>query len=561
MLRHFMNYLPYMYIFFAGFDRPTVSHLLQAAHLMWQQILRGIPCNGALLHSFSDVYIKPRCGGDFASDLKTSLAEMKNNMLKTLEECLEDHEFIEQEECSHTLTVKGLSTDSSYEFTKIVAHPAVQQLAFLKHCLSENDNNYYLHNLFSIFTAYQKCSSENWAKLYLVLKKVNNNRIKCNGIYSLNDTAYFRLKQFSSELHKRFFPEYYNSQDVSKSNCQTILLLLNLYANDTSSDNDKPSLTPLTYSKAIMSGDLADEFDEYPILKHCEKYLAVVDNFIEDCINKAKNPIDDKKACLIVQLLNWRSRFVKACSEPICYNDERNRRVFRVEDVVPLLYLHSKWLEKHLMGELFRLSPQMQKQFKKKLPMILSEHDQSNPEMAKLGKKLRKIYGQPQLYHDQNQYELSNVRCSIYDKITLDLNQPIQRQFDILSLDITSVTDKSLALDVPEDNTPTRIQENILMAVNENITKVKLNLKLLPINSYVIQRVLNILQKDFLKFVTSVISEEERFRGYKFQEDLMLIITNLVHIGKVSKGLSPAFINILEVVKKLQDEDSEFQQR
>ncbi|GBP23274.1 Midasin [Eumeta japonica] len=98
-----------------GFDKPTISHLLQASHLAWQQIVRGISYEIAIINSFLDVYIKPRCGGDFATSINASLAEMKNAMLIELKKFINTHTLQHvSENKTHTLTVAD-SGELTYE--------------------------------------------------------------------------------------------------------------------------------------------------------------------------------------------------------------------------------------------------------------------------------------------------------------------------------------------------------------------------------------------------------------------------------------------------------------
>lgn len=544
-----------------------MSHLLQAAHLMYQQMTRGIPYKTATLNAFSDVYIKPRCGGDFVSDLKTSLAEMKNSMLKSLQKSCENFKHFEHADQSHTLTVKGLCVDTKLEVTNQILYP----FPLLKRDgLTRKYYSSTLLSLFHLFTAYQKCPNQNFEIIFTLWKNLDHQCLSwpTQIWYRHNFKSYLENNR-NLESYKLFYPEQFkldvnNIREANRKNLIVFHILMKEHLLHSSLFEAKSNaLSALTYSKAVVTGALSDEFDEYPILKHCEQYVGIIDKYIETLINKAKDSLDYQTSCLLIQLLNWRNRFLQICCEPIIYSGKGSRKIFRIEEVVPLLYIHSKWVQKHLIGELLKLAKnkELETSFKNEAAIVaISEED--NTQMAKLGKKMRKLNGQPKLYETQEEFHNATERVKVYEKITLDMNQPVEKQLGKLSIDINDVTDSVLALDIPDSDVLMKIQDNLNKIEAAKTTAKLSDVKLIPLNSYVVQRVFSILQKDFHRIVTALSRDDSNITN---QVDCLSefrdILINLIHLGSVLKGFSPALLNLLQVIQKLLDKNENFRTR
>ncbi|CAH0590186.1 unnamed protein product [Chrysodeixis includens] len=543
-----------MQSFIQVFEPPAISHLLQAAHLTSQQIVRGISTTTAFVNSFSDVYIKPRCGGDFTSDVRASLAEMKNSMLKALEKLMEEEKQstkdVTKPTTSHTLTVKGLCSNSSVEIAKQIAYIASQETR-------DGKDSSNLHILFTLSSVYQKVPPHLCQTVYTIVKdSLNTDKSKQAKLaQKLNDTAYEFYKEYVDlQSYKRYYPESNNLDDEVIHICNTegLLLLNNLmdsYLHDTIPTNN---FSVLDYSSAVLSGKLTDDFVEYPILKFCQKYVEKVNEFIEGAIERAQDSLDDKTACNITQLLNWRNRFVKLSNEAIFAPNQGKRRHVLREDIVPLLYAHSKWLQKHLIQLLCKLLPQNEniiKKFNTAIKSIILNSDNENTEMTKLSKKMRKMYSQPKLFVNQEEYDLSCEKTKVYDRLTLDMNQPISKQGNKLFVENYAVTDMQLALDVPDKEKLVLIQENITKFIDsKEFGKLSPQVRLLPIISYVVQRILTMLQRELLEAV-SQLSKEDKYIKFDSTE----VLYSLVQIGKTTKGFPPALLNIVEVLLKLQE--------
>lgn len=541
-----------------------MSHLLQAAHLVYQQMARGIPYKTATLNAFSDVYIKPRCGGDFASDVKTSLAEMKNSMLQSLQKSFENMKSFEHAEQNHTLTVKGLCIDSKLEVTNQILYPfpLLKRDGLLR--------KYYTNTLlalFHLFTSYQKCPNDNFKAISTLLNNLNSQCVSWPTLIWYNhDFKNYLTNNKNLESYKLFYPEQFklDQNAIKEANMKNVLLfhiLMKEHLLHSSPFNAKSNtLSTLTYSKAVATGTLSDEFDEYPILKNCERYVGIIDEYIETLINKAKDSLSDQASCLVMKLFNWRNRFLQICSEPIIYSGKGSKKIFRIEEVVPLLYIHSKWVQKHLIGELLKLAKNgdLEASFEEEVAIIaISEID--NTQMVKLGKKLRKLNGQPKLYETREEFDKATERTKVYEKISLDINQPVQKQLEKLFIDINDVTDTELGLDIPDSEILLKIKGNLnKIEAAKTISKL-LDVKLIPINSYVIQRVFSILQKDFHKIVTDF-SREDFDIAYEvdYKSEFRNILVNLIHLGSVLKGFSPALFNLLQVIQKLLDGNENF---
>ena len=542
----------------SGIDRPTISHLLQAAHLTWQQILRGISTTTAFVSSFSDVYIKPRCGADFASSVNSSLAEMKNSMLKALDELIEGEEEDEAgpANTNHTLSLKGLCANSKMEIAKQLAYTAVQET-------KDGSIESYLHLIFSMFTVYQRSQPD----VVSCVNTIINDIIKHQGLANdidypsrLNNAAFETHKRNSSEVqsYKRYYPELYrlavrHNHIANKEALQMFDSLMKSYW--TSLKFDKLRITVEYYAIAVYEGKVTDDFGEYPILRHCLRYLDVVGGFIDKVIiHGPDNVLDDRTVCNLFKLLMWRNRFYKVTKETLFADSDACYNTVLREDIVPLLYTHSKWLKKYLMIPLLRLgfnSEATIRDFNAASEELMVVTENFNPTVSKLSKKIRKKYGQPKLLVDKEEYEICTAKSKVYNKITLDLTQPISKQLSRLSVDNYAVSDLQLALDVPKKDTLELVQQNITKLVDSQVVdKPGSEVKLLPIISYVVQRILTILQRDFLQLMQEL-SKSENEMSTKIES--VDVLASLVRLGKVTKGFPPALLNLMEVILKLQD--------
>ncbi|KAG6451200.1 midasin [Manduca sexta] len=546
-----------MTAFIQGLDRPTISHLLQAAHLTWQQIVRGMTMYTAVINSFTDVYIKPRCGGDFATDMNLSLAEIKNYMMKRLEDLLQEVDFVEPRSVSHTLTVKGLCSSSSHEVAKQISYVACQEFLGL-----QDLSKCHLQVLFSMLTAYLKCPKELCAITHSIIKErlMEKYTDKIAIITEYNDKIleFFERNADVEVLFKRFYPESFdlNDGELKGSNKAMLLLYNELTKIHLQTYINKSCFSTQDYSIAVLAGKMTDDFIEYPILKQCFAYLKIIEAYIKTAISKDKDSLDDNATCKILQFLNWRNRLVKLSLEPMFTMTETRKRQILREDIVPLLYIHSKWVHKYLVEELFYLSRDSNDitEFEDAVKIIELNRDENNSKIAKLSKKLRKLYGQPKLYVNEQEYDLCTARRNVYNKLTVNMNQPLKNQLNILLASANTETDISFALDVPDGDKLALVQENItkLNKMPKEFRTTGLETKLLPITSYIIQRVIKMLQSKFFVTINRLNVKEDMISS-----DVSDILINLVHLGKNTKGFPPALLNLLQVVQRIQAKDQE----
>ena len=537
-------------------ERPTVSHLLQAAHLTCQQLVRGISSHIALLNSFSDVYIKPRTGSDFASSVNMSLAEMKNAMLKELESELETEQYdsIVSKDLSHTLTVKGLCKNSAYEIAKQIVYSTIKQAN------EEMSNSSAILSLFSVLTSYQKNSQDLLEIIYFIIKmdvKSNDNNKLKQLVSQMNETAYDSLRRENFlESYKRFFPEAYEikSETICKVNSNFVFLymeLKNIIIQLSLSDN---GFSAFNYSCAVSDGKLTDDFVEYPILKSCHHYLQMIDGYIGNAIKSGVTCLNDNMVCSLLQLLNWRERFIKTCSLPIFEKSKNKRTPILKEEIIPLLNVHSKWVQKYLLGELFKMPPNHKflEKFIYDLDKLNLHGDQTHSKVAKLSKKLRKYYGQPKLYQNKEEYDICITKKELYNRMQFDLNEPIDKQLVKISTSPSQLSDTALAFDVPENSTIKDIEE-IHIKINENkvnTDKVRSEQKVLPINLYVIQRVINILQPHLFSISIRLTDEFGNDKEMP-NSDIIELLSSLVSLGSVMKGFPPSLLNQLQIIDNI----------
>ncbi|CAG4947470.1 unnamed protein product [Colias eurytheme] len=539
--------------FVQGLERPTVSQLLQAAHIIQQQLVRGVSFKTALLNSFSDVYIKPRSGSDFVTDINTSLAEMKNNMLRELENELGTEEFpnFGSNVVNHTLTIKGLCSNSIYELAKQTSYTAVEQITD-----NNSVDNATMHVIFSILTSYQKCSGEQLKTLYYSLNEAVSNAkdIKLKNLAKeLNDQALNHVNKLNttSESYKRFYRESYCVDDgiVAKSNtsfallyneCQKTLLKLSLI---------ESPFSALHYSNAVSKRTLTDDFVEYPILRHCQNYINLIDEELLKAINLASCNLSDQNICVLLQLLNWRIRFFKTCTMPIFTMQKRTPTL--KEEIIPILQIHNKWIQKYLLEKLYSMigkSDEFMK-FKKKITEMKLNMEQEHTELSKISKKMRKCYGQSKLFKDKREYNLCTARAAVYKEIHFDMHQPIDKQFYKLDR-IMYNANKTFAIDIPQEESIREI-ESTVASIKEKVKEPSSDIKLIPLNLYVVQRVLNVLQPYMPELLRKFFATEDILLRTKETSclDILAIVTAY---GKVTKGFPPALIDHLSMLLEMQ---------
>lgn len=548
---------------FLGLEKPSIASLLQAAYLSWQQIIRGIPYKVAIVNSFSDVYIKPRCGGDFTSTINMGLSEMKNNMWNSLQKLVCDHQLNDAISTNHTLSVAGLCKHSSFEIVKQISYPLLQQLTV-------KDINYAVHCLFNLCIAYDKSSSEYRQILYNILNhelQIKHSDSKHSFVKKLNDIA-VKIASTKGDTYKRYFRETYNlnNDEIYSSNADFLSLYNELLKEFECTQIQQLNFSALEYSKAVLSGKITDDFVQYPILKYCQTYVQLVNECIDKILNNNEIVINDETTCKIIQLLNWRSRFINICSKAIFVTMKNKRTPILKEEVVPLMYMHSKWLEKHLIEELFKLLQSNDKiavEFKNTMKTISMNANKNSTLFNKINKKIRKLYGQPKLYANDNQYEVCVRTAELYSKIRIDLNQPLIKQKQKLLIEDTYLTNYNLGLDVPENDRLDYFQEVVTKTFalkSENIN-LGSEMKLLPVKNYIILRVINLLQNYFLKTINKlqfVITTERQDAFYTLPNDFEVnsvrLLNYLIDCVKSAKGFPLEFVNLLDLLRKLQDD-------
>lgn len=388
------------------------------------------------------------------------------------------------------------------------------------------------------------------------VKSNDNNKLK-QLVSQMNETAYDSLRRENFlESYKRFFPEAYEikSETICKVNSNFVFLymeLKNIIIQLSLSDN---GFSAFNYSCAVSDGKLTDDFVEYPILKSCHHYLQMIDGYIGNAIKSGVTCLNDNMVCSLLQLLNWRERFIKTCSLPIFEKSKNKRTPILKEEIIPLLNVHSKWVQKYLLGELFKMPPNHKflEKFIYDLDKLNLHGDQTHSKVAKLSKKLRKYYGQPKLYQNKEEYDICITKKELYNRMQFDLNEPIDKQLVKISTSPSQLSDTALAFDVPENSTIKDIEE-IHIKINENkvnTDKVRSEQKVLPINLYVIQRVINILQPHLFS-ISIKLTDEFGYEKEMPNSDIIELLSSLVSLGSVMKGFPPSLLNQLQIIDNI----------
>lgn len=533
--------------FISGLEKPTISQLLQAAYLTWQQIVRGISIKVSIVNSFSDVYIKPRCGGDFVTVINATLAEMKNTMYKALQKLVEDYQFCGASQTCHTLCVASLCKHSSHEIIKQIAYPVLQQAV-------HEDYKSVFYCMFDILLAYQRCPNELISKMHHMIMQTKLSKPTEALIFTLND---FKSTSNSSNQSFKKYNEYYKLSNVelNSTNARYIQMydaLIKIFINI---NIEQCGFSALDYSKAVLQGNLSDDFIQYPILKQCYNYIQNINTHIQAVLSSSEVEMDDATACKIIQLLNWRNRFIKMCSMPIFVKTKKRNPLLK-EEVVPILDMHYKWFKKYLVTELNKTLPQNHVAIKQYNAQDIGSNnlDEKNA-IHKISKKVRKLNGQPKLYGNHDEYELCVQKRELYSKLSFNYKLPLQTQMHKLSIDVDTVTNYCLALDVPENVSLSIMNESVLKLFSDDHLKIqKYDIKLLPIVETIIATVINLLKNYFL---TSFSGHDDRkaisYRdAFDIQKELQLL-SSLVAVTKSTKGFPPKYRDLLELKLKLQD--------
>lgn len=528
---------------------------MQAAHLTRQQMIRAVPHDVALLNSFSDVYIKPRSSGDFASNCQAPLAKLKNDMLKTVELELRNIEVLDVVTASSTLRVKELCTHSDHELANQIAFSVIQ----IDEGFGYNQSTL-IHSLYNIFVAYQRCPKEILLALRQVIDSNYNERSDYSlkrRVYgqSLNDMAFKHFETNSIlEANQRFFPEQYTlgKEAIKRSNASALILYTQLvaayYMNVKCSDE---GIKFVDYSRAVRMKNLTDDFSEYPLLRNCLNYIEYIEGCTTKVIESIQNKLDDETTMHVLKLLNWKNRFYDiAFSCMFIKQDESRRRVLDMK-LVKSLYLHSKWVEKHLFEELFKMLPpehELKKLFHTHVLTLTGNNNQVSAKPAIFSKKVRKLAGQPMLYANQEQYDMSQTRRSIFKSASLDLKQPFEKQKEVLSLNYNVASDLKLALDVPDEETIEGVMENMEKSPENPDQYHKTDATILPLNACVIHRVLTILKGQIFDVVCELTADDEKFT---LRKDFSEVLTHVVQFARMSKGLSPELLSLLAYLAKV----------
>lgn len=529
---------------------------MQAAHLTRQQMIRAVPFDVALLNSFADVYIKPRNACDFASSHTESMAKIKNNMMKTIENELKDIEVLEVRTASSTLRVKELCTHSALEIANQLAYSVIQ----VDEGFSSLETTL-MQTLYSIFIAYQRCPKEIMFALRTVIDtnfdERNDFTVK-RKVYSLamNKKAYEHHE--GNELivaNQRFYSEQYTLQpDVIKTtNESAILLYLRLvggyYLNVMHSEE---GVKFVDYSRGYQQGHVTDDFPEYPLLRNCLNYVQFIEECIEGVIRSIRSSLDDKTTLRILQVLNWKNRFYDiAFSNMFVKNEDSRLRILDMS-LVKSLYLHSKWIHKHLIEELFKLLPEgnsIEEKYYANYIRITGGNELVSSNLAKVCKKVRQQYGQPKLYANKDQFQKCLSRRNIFEYTTVDLMKPLDSQLEMIPAYCNIVTDENLATDVPDEEIIENAAE-YMERHNENSTGEIDDMAIvkMPMYSCLIHKVLHSLKMELAEVLYEISNDSLEL---KTRIDLSEAIANVVHHGRKHRVLGTEFLSLLACIQKL----------
>lgn len=529
-----------------GLEKPTTSHMLQAAYLTTQQLLRGVPYTTAIETSFTDVYIKSRTGADFDSNSAHGLADMKRLMLIALRELIQGYELRKGICPYHTLPIAGLSKHASISITRQLAYPILQ-------CYPQKDEQF----LFDILKAFKKCSSDHLCTLaHLLRRELQRN----------SDSLAFHVREavkdivpILSNFHGEVYDDLLNDvpdEKISLSN-STYLTLYNLMINayDKLMLPNTEELTAIKYSSDISSGTMNDMWPEYPLLKNLGKHLVVIDKIIRRVFKSRDYNRSNEFTCQMIKCFNWKRRFCKvAATLPVVVDTKIN------ESTLSMLYIHNHWLDKKFIGiltEFLKPASILYKNYKTCLLDMVPPKDYDSGYFM-YSKKLKKYFGQPYLNKDEDCYKLAVQRSKLYSNICVDLNQPAAK-IESFFIRAGATADYKMVLDVPDSETLANASHSFTALSINNIQNVnrKRESMLLPLMDYIFVRVLNLLKNDFMymlpKLQNSSRSDLVFMNKTGFEWDFTNILGKLIEFGKGRIGFPPELISLMELLLKLNE--------
>ncbi|CAK1552225.1 unnamed protein product [Leptosia nina] len=259
-------------------------------------------------------------------------------------------------------------------------------------------------------------------------------------------------------------------------------------------------------------------------------------------------------ACQILQLLNWRSRFYKTCTLPI-FTMQKRVPILK-EDIVPILEIHNKWVQKYLFEALYSLlnEPEMYEELNREVTKLKLNVEEEYTQISKISKKLRKCYGQSKLFKDQKEYDSCCARAKVYQDIHLDMNQPFDKQLYKMQ-HVLYTLNKMFAVDIPDEASIKNVENSVALA-KESRNTLTSDMKLIPINVYLIQRMLNVVQP-FLPDLLRKFFATEDILLHANETSCLDILSSVSNYAKSCLGFSSALLDHFQVLLEMRKDNQD----
>ncbi|KAK4879011.1 hypothetical protein RN001_007157 [Aquatica leii] len=350
-------------------EKPNTNHLLQAAFLTAQQLLRGVNIHTALYNSIVDVYYEKQ--SEFNSvDILLTIKEKIDAVMGT--ETGYYHN-------SMTLTSSDLSTNSRLANVK-------QQTILLPNLSNELFCNAFINS----FTV---TSSKNLKMRHAYLKH----------FLSTHKKEFLELNDQFLEICKRFdggeLP--FDSRWITLSNESSNNLYLNLYYSMKlfylkMRFNTGKKMTLFSFLKGVSSKKVEGKIDD--VLE--KEFLNVLDTFDDFFYAVIKNKlISDVSTIDVVSLLQWRYLLYEFTTVNIQEMD-----LEEYKKLIDKLHIHYRWFIKHLIKKFSQL---LNIEVPRNLVVIINNIDENTTRdfsvLQKISKMFQKCISKPPPFHNDKQ--------------------------------------------------------------------------------------------------------------------------------------------------------------
>ncbi|GLH08474.1 Midasin [Gryllus bimaculatus] len=170
-------------------------------------------------------------------------------------------------------------------------------------------------------------------------------------------------------------------------------------------------ITVAEYSEAVSAGEMQDNVTSHPLIVHFKPFLENLDAFTETILSSKYVSVSTEEWATLEAAFQWRFRLAEQGALQLI--GEPGSR--QLDIVVARLTVHTHWLLKQMLSplqELAKQDPQLQRsKCSKKLASILdsvsSVIKSCQTPLHQIGKKLRRLAGQPLPYSSSEQSELA----------------------------------------------------------------------------------------------------------------------------------------------------------